>query len=63
MEKKQIEFNKQYLHYKNKKSYIPVDNCKIQENDLWIDAIIYKADDNNLYVRSKKEFIEKFSLK
>lgn len=63
MEKEQILINKEYIHYKNKKSYIPVDTCKIQENDSWIEAIIYKADDNNLYVRSKKEFIEKFSIK
>lgn len=63
MEKKSIKFNKEYIHYKNKKSYIPIDICKIQENDTWIEAIIYKADDDNLYVRSKKEFIEKFSIK
>ena len=59
-----IELNKTYIHYKNKKSYITLDFCKIQENDVWVQAIIYKPNDSNeLFVRTKKEFEEKFLLK
>jgi hypothetical protein len=31
-----IELNTTYIHYKNKKSYIPINFCKIQENDVWV---------------------------
>ena len=59
-----IKLNKTYIHYKNKKSYITLDFCKIQENDVWVQAIIYKPNDSNeLFVRTKKEFEEKFLLK
>ncbi|GGD30768.1 hypothetical protein GCM10012288_01010 [Malaciobacter pacificus] len=58
-----IEINKTYTHYKNKQSYIPLNTCKIQENDTWVKAIIYKPiDSEELFVRSYKEFKEKFSL-
>lgn len=60
---KEITLNEEYIHYKNGLSYTPVDFCKIQENDIWIEAIIYKTDTNELFVRSKKEFLEKFSQK
>ena len=57
-----IELNKTYKHYKNKKEYIPLNFCKIQENDIWVDAVIYKPiDDEKLFVRAYKEFQEKFS--
>jgi len=55
-----IELNKNYIHYKNGLTYIPIDICKIQENDIWIEAILYKTQSQELFVRSKKEFIEKF---
>lgn len=56
-----ITLNTQYTHYKNKQTYITKDYCKIQENDTWIDAIIYlPKDENKLFVRSSKEFKEKF---
>ncbi len=59
-----IQKNKTYLHYKNKQSYIVKDFCKIQENDIWVDAVIYKPDDcDELFVRSLFEFEQKFSLK
>ncbi|WP_404318800.1 hypothetical protein [Malaciobacter canalis] len=44
-------------------TYIPINYCKIQKDDIWIDAVIYEADDKSLYVRSIQEFIEKFNLK
>ena len=53
-----------YTHYKNDKDYFIVDYCAIQENDIWITAILYKEVDGNvLFVRSEKEFDEKFRLK
>jgi len=56
-----IEFNKNYIHYKNGLTYIPIDNCKIQEDDIWVEAVLYKTQSQELFVRSKKEFIEKFT--
>ena len=59
-----IELNKTYIHYKNKKSYITINFCKIQENDTWVKAVIYKPDDcDELFVRTYEECQEKFLLK
>ncbi len=58
-----IIFNHQYIHYKNGLSYTPINQCKIQENDIWIEAIIYKTQSEELFVRSLKEFQEKFTKK
>ena len=59
-----LQINLTYTHYKNKQSYQIIDFCKIQENDIWIEAVIYKPIEcNELFVRSKKEFDEKFLLK
>jgi hypothetical protein len=56
--------NTTYIHYKNKKSYITINFCKIQKNDTWVDAIIYKPIDcEELFVRTCEEFEEKFSQK
>ena len=56
-----IEINKTYIHYKNKQAYLVKDFCNIQENDIWVKAVIYKPDDcEELFVRSLKEFEEKF---
>jgi hypothetical protein len=56
-----IKLNTTYTHYKNKESYTTVNFCKIQENDSWIDAVIYKPNDcEELFVRSCKEFELKF---
>ena len=56
-----IILNTTYTHYKNKESYTTVNFCKIQENDFWIDAVIYKPNDcEELFVRSCKEFELKF---
>jgi len=50
---KNIMKNEVYFHYKNKKkSYIVLDFGKIQENDKWVKAIIYKE-----YNKDKKENI------
>ena len=56
-----IELNTTYYHYKNKKNYITLNFCKIQENNIWVEAIIYKPEDcDELFVRSYQEFKEKF---
>ena len=61
--KKDICFNEKYIHYKNGLTYIPIDRCKIQENDIWVEAIIYKTASQELFVRSEDEFKEKFIKK
>ncbi len=59
-----IELNTTYIHYKNKESYTTINFCKIQENNLWVKAIIYKPNDcEKLFVRTYQEFQEKFSKK
>ena len=56
-----IELNKTYIHYKNKNQYTPINFCKIQENNIWVEAVIYKPNDcDELFVRTYKEFEEKF---
>ena len=56
-----IKLNTTYTHYKNKESYTAINFCKIQENDSWINAVIYKPNDcEELFVRSCKEFELKF---
>ena len=53
-----------YTHYKNNKDYHIIDYCSIQENDIWVTGLIYKQVGGNiLFVRSEKEFEEKFKLK
>jgi len=59
-----LQLNQTYTHYKNKELYITINFCKIQENDIWVKAVIYKpADCDELFVREYKEFEEKFILK
>ena len=59
-----LKLNQTYTHYKNKQFYITINFCKIQENDIWVKAVIYKPDDcEELFVREYKEFEEKFILK
>ena len=56
--------NTTYIHYKNNKSYITISFCKIQENDTWVNAIIYKPNDSEeLFVRTCQEFENKFTQK
>ena len=54
--------NMVYFHYRNKKPYVKVGKAKIQENGKWIDAVLYtELGKKDIYVRSEKEFNEKFS--
>ena len=56
-----LKKNQTYTHYKNKQNYIILNFCKIQENDTWVKAVIYKPDNcEELFVRSYTEFEEKF---
>lgn len=62
-----IKLNQTYTHYKNQQQYLTINFCKIQENDIWVEAIIYKplnhADKcEDLFVRTIKEFEEKFKI-
>ncbi|PHR70529.1 MAG: DUF1653 domain-containing protein [Arcobacter sp.] len=59
-----IQKNKIYTHYKNKEDYLVKDFCKIQDNDTWVQAVLYcPVNETLLFVRSLKEFQEKFSPK
>ena len=58
-----IQLNQEYIHYKNGLSYTPIDFCKIQENDVWVQAVIYKTQSQELFVRSLEEFCNKFTQK
>ena len=52
-----------YTHYKKKGEYYVVDYCMIQENDKWVEGIVYMAvGSNKKLVRSEVEFEEKFKL-
>lgn len=52
-----------YKHYKNNNLYIIEDKCKIQENGVWVEAVIYREYGfKNRYVRSKVEFFKKFKI-
>jgi hypothetical protein len=57
---------KTYYHYKNRKPYRVIGACKIQENDAWIDAVLYEdvtevsQGVRQEYVRSELEFLTKF---
>lgn len=54
---------KLYKHYKNGKLYEIVDRCMIQENNEWVEAVIYKSyNGHRLFVRSSTEFFKKFKL-
>lgn len=60
-----MKVNDIYTHYKNNLEYIIIDFCKIQENNEWVDGIIYKLkdSDNPAFVRTKKEFNKSFIKK
>jgi len=52
-----------YEHYKNKKNYILVDKCMIQENDIWVAAVRYREFNGEIfYVRTEQEFYKKFKI-
>lgn len=54
---------KLYKHYKKGKLYEIIDRCMIQENNEWIEGIIYKSYNGyGLFVRSGTEFFKKFKL-
>ena len=52
-----------YQHYKNKNFYVIEEECKIQENGVWVEAVLYREyGHTTIYCRNKKEFFEKFKL-
>lgn len=59
-----LKINKTYTHYKNNQNYIVLNFCKIQENDQWVKAVLYRPEDEDLlFVRSYEEFNKKFKEK
>ena len=52
-----------FEHYKNKKHYQLKSECKLQEDGEWKEAVIYsEVGGEDLFVRLKSEFFEKFKL-
>lgn len=62
MENKQ---NKVFIHYENNEEYRVIDKCKIQINDVWVDALIYVHNKKpyDKFVRTEYEFELKFKEK
>ena len=58
-----IELNTLYKHYKTGNDYLTLQFCKMQQNNQWLNAVIYKAsyDDGMVYVRELKDFEDKFA--
>jgi hypothetical protein len=56
-----IKLKTLYKHYKNQKDYETIDYCKMQVNGEWLEAVIYKSVDGDLYVRALADFEEKFT--
>ncbi len=56
-----IELKTLYKHYKNGKDYETIDFCKMQTNNEWLEAVLYRGSDGNLYVRELKDFADKFT--
>ena len=54
-----------YKHYINNHInnhlYTVVGFCKMQQDGIWIEAVLYENEKKELFVRSKLEFITKFS--
>lgn len=52
-----------YKHYKNKQLYEIIDYCLIQEEDKWVEAVIYRRYNfAPKFCRSLEEFLNKFEL-
>ena len=52
-----------YKHYKKEGDYYVVDSCMIQENDVWVEGVIYMSVGcNKKFVRSEVEFDKKFKV-
>lgn len=51
----------EYIHYANNKHYVIVGTARIQENDEWVNAVIYKSvNGSDKFVRTAEEFFKKF---
>ena len=51
----------EYVHYANNEHYIIVDVARIQENNEWVNAVIYKpVNGSDKFVRTAEEFFKKF---
>ena len=52
-----------YKHYKKEGEYYVVDYCMIQENDKWVEGVIYMTvGSNKKFVRSEVEWDSKFRV-
>ncbi len=53
-----------FFHYNNKHTYMVLDKCLIQVNDVWLEGIIYtdltETEHIKKFVRTEEEFKTKF---
>ena len=49
-----------FYHYKNLKSYIILGFCKLQEKNIWIEAVLYSDFEAYKQAENKQE-VEKFT--
>jgi len=58
-----LELKKPYIHYKNKKTYMPEFLCTIQIDNEWVAAVGYiemYVETHHPYIRTIDEFNQKF---
>ena len=62
-----LEPGSNFYNDKKLNPYEYIGPCRIQENGIWVEAVIYKEYksrvDSGLFVRTKKEFLENFKRK
>ena len=49
-----------FYHYKNLKPYVILGSCKIQEHDIWAEAVLYSDFEAYKQAENKQE-VEKFT--
>lgn len=55
-----VEEGQWFVHYKNAKRYKVVSDCKLQVDDIWVEAVAYKNEEGDLFARPLDEFSIKF---
>lgn len=50
----------QYIHRDSGQTYLYVKTCKTKVNGMWEDGIIYEAEFGDTYVRTQKDFDNRF---
>ncbi len=52
-----------YIHHKNGEYYYIISECLIKDESIWKEGVVYSSlKSDNLYVRTKENFMSKFKL-